>query len=214
MFIFLQKVNMKVFGIGLNKTGTTSLGSAIEILGFDKHHSYNLEMTRHWFNKELVPLFSFIDNYNNLEDWPWPLMYKVLYERYPDAKFILTTRISSEVWFKSLVKQSLGTGPTEFRKLIYGHYMPEGHKDEHIAIYENHNKEVIEFFKKNAPEKLIQVCWEHGDGWKELCTFLNKDIPKQDFPFLNRHTMEQFNKKSKKKNNSLKGLIRRIISTK
>ncbi|MFY0608665.1 MAG: hypothetical protein JXR10_18245 [Cyclobacteriaceae bacterium] len=28
---------MKIFGIGLNKTGTTSLGQALEILGYKKH---------------------------------------------------------------------------------------------------------------------------------------------------------------------------------
>lgn len=32
---------MKVFGIGLNKTGTTTLGKAIEILGFKNHIGYN-----------------------------------------------------------------------------------------------------------------------------------------------------------------------------
>ena len=125
---------------------------------------------------------------NNFEDWPWPLVYKEMYEKYPDAYFILTVRKSAEIWYKSLCKHAERIGPKKIRKRIYGYYMPQYHKREHISFYEKHNQSVIEFFQKNAPERLLVVCWENGNGWNELCHFLNKEIPDVDFPFLNRAT--------------------------
>jgi hypothetical protein len=30
------------------------------------------------------------------------------------------------------------------------------------------------------------VCWENGDGWKELANFLEKPVPDQPFPHINK----------------------------
>lgn len=177
---------MKIFGIGLNKTGTTSLGKALEILGYNNHITCDWELTKSYFDGNTDQIFSVADKHNNFEDWPWPLLYKELYKKYPESKFILTTRKSSTAWYKSLCKHSIRTGPTEFRKLIYGHYMPQDFPNEHIDIYESHNQNVSNFFNKEAPSQLIKVCWENGDGWNEICDFLNKDIPNFTFPFLNK----------------------------
>ena len=78
------------------------------------------------------------------------------------------------------------TGPTEFRKIIYGSYMPHDFEKEMIAFYEDHNRKAIEFFEANSPESLIVVNWEKGDGWKELCGFLEKPVPKVPFPITNQ----------------------------
>jgi hypothetical protein len=177
---------MKVFGIGLNKTGTTSLGHALEILGQQKHISCNSRLTKYWANNNLSPIISIAEKYDNFEDWPWPLVYKELYNEFEDAKFILTKRSSAEKWYESLCKHSLKTGPTEFRRLIYGHSMPQGFKTEHIQFYNRHNKEVIKFFQQNAPDKLLVISFEDGNNWQKICGFLNKEIPKIEFPLLNR----------------------------
>jgi len=31
---------------------------------------------------------------------------------------------------------------------------------------------------------LLVVCWENGDGWDKLCSFLNKRKPDEPFPHL------------------------------
>ena len=36
------------------------------------------------------------------------------------------------------------------------------------------------------PEDLLIVDWEKGQGWKELCSFLNKSVPNVSFPHDNR----------------------------
>lgn len=197
--------NSKVFGVGLNKTGTTSLGRALETLGFTDHLSCDLELTKRWAKNDFQPIFNVARKYNNFEDWPWSLMYRELYEEFEEAKFILTLRKSPEVWYKSLCDHSLKTGPTEYRRLIYGHFMPHDFKEEHIAFYKQHNQAVSDFFRRYAPEKLLIVSWEKGDGWPELCRYLDKEIPHEKFPFLNRHP-------SKKQPLTLKNMIRKGTS--
>ncbi|MEL6669173.1 MAG: sulfotransferase, partial [Bacteroidota bacterium] len=48
---------MKVFGIGLIKTGTTSLGKALEILGFNPHISYDEELMNCWMSSDFNPIY-------------------------------------------------------------------------------------------------------------------------------------------------------------
>jgi hypothetical protein len=116
---------MKVFGIGLNKTGTTTLAACLQELGF-RHTSCNLELTRNAAGGNLTPIFEHADQYESFEDWPWPLIYKELDQKYEDAKFILTRRTDASAWFSSLKRHALRTGPTEYREVAYGYPMPLG----------------------------------------------------------------------------------------
>ncbi|MBT8195292.1 MAG: hypothetical protein HKO56_05010 [Bacteroidia bacterium] len=177
---------MKVFGIGLNKTGTTTLGKALEILGFNNHVTFDLELTKNYYQNNFEPIISAASANNNMEDWPWPLVYEKMFSEFKNAKFILTTRSTAAVWYKSLCKHAERTGPTEFRKLIYGFEMPQGHKEEHVQFYNQHNQNVETFFTKKDPEKLLSVCWEDGSGWEEICHFLGCEIPREQFPNLNK----------------------------
>lgn len=177
----------KVFGIGMHKTGTSTLGSCLKTLGYTPTISHNLEALKYWRGNDLEKLWPIIDVYRGFEDWPWPLMYQQLYERYPNSKFILTKRLSTEKWYSSLAKHAKRYGPTEHRKLVYGYGMPEENKPYHLNFYEQHNREVMDFFQKNAPEKLLVVCWERGDNWTQLCDFLKKPQPNEPFPHLNQH---------------------------
>lgn len=175
---------MKVFGIGLNKTGTTTLGVCLTHLGF-RHATFNLEMTRSVARGDLEPVFDFVNQYDSFEDWPWPLIYRELDVRFPGSKFVLTTRLDAATWLRSLKKHALLTGPTEFREVAYGFADPYGHDAEHVDQYERHIREVTEYFA-DRPRDLLQVCWETGSGWKELCDFLGRDIPDVPFPHANR----------------------------
>lgn len=174
---------MKVFGIGLNKTGTTTLGKCFTHFGY-KHQSFDLGLMKHVSRGELEPVFDFVDEYDSFEDWPWPLIYEELDDHYPNSKFILTTRKDSSTWFESLRRHSERTGPTEFRKIAYGYEMPHGHESDHIEVYERHNGEVRDYFSDS--NDLLEVCWETGSGWKELCNFLNETEPDIPFPHANK----------------------------
>ena len=175
---------MKVFGIGMNKTGTTTLGECLRTLGY-RHTSYDLELLRCLHCGDLEPIFAVTDQFDSFEDWPWPLIYKELDERYPGSRFILTTRKSTSVWMRSLLKHAERTGPTEMREIVYGHAMPRGNEAAHTEKYESHNAAVREYFR-DRPLQFLEICWENGDGWTELCRILDKPIPDMPLPHANR----------------------------
>lgn len=176
---------MKVFGIGLNKTGTKTLGECFRILGYN-NKSFDLKLLKAVARRDFYELFATCDLYDSFEDWPWPLAYQELNDHYPDAKFILTQRDDPETWYASLCKHAELTGPTEARKIVYGSEMPHLHKDHHLDFYQRHNADVIAYFK-NFPDKLLVVSWENGNGWMEICNFLHiNDVPGCPFPHKNR----------------------------
>lgn len=178
-------MSMKVFGIGLNKTGTKSLGHCFTILGYN-NKSFDAHLLNCWKIGNIQTIFDCCEVYDSFEDWPWPLVYKELDQKYPDAKFILTLRRDPETWYNSLCRHSELTGPTEARKFVFGYDMPGGHKERHIEYYVNHQESVTHYFK-NRKEKLLTVTWENGDGWPQITSFLKSTInPTQPFPYLNR----------------------------
>ena len=176
---------MKIIGIGLNKTGTKSLGACMRHWGL-KHVSCSEEAFRYWRSGNYIELLKWVDKFDSFEDWPWPLFFKLIDENFPGAKFILTKRIDAETWFESLCRHADRTGPTDFRKYIYGYEMPHEHKDHHVKIYENHLASVRDHFR-SRPSDLLEVCWEDGDGWGELSGFLGFECPVSRFPHENRN---------------------------
>ena len=164
-------MTVKVFGLGLNKTGTSTLGVCFKHFGF-RHVSCRPDLLRSYRAGNLAPIWGVADAHDTFEDWPWPLMYRELYERYADcARYILTVRSSPEVWLESLKKHSLRTHPSRHCRMdAYGYNYPHGHEAEHLAAYAKHNAEVRAFFA-GCPELFLEVCWENGEGWGPLCSF-------------------------------------------
>ena len=186
---------MKVFGVGMFKTGTTSLQHALTLLNF-KHvppikyfdaftnlPDIDYDFINHTFtSNELNAIKEITSMYNAFSDHPWIWCYKQCYNLYPDAKFILTTRSSS---------QKVANSEINFWKAHQrvDQIDPESrdYPDAKLFIerYESHNSEVREFFV-DKPNNFLEVCWEHGHGWNELCEFLNLNVPKYvDFPHSN-----------------------------
>lgn len=176
---------MKIIGIGLNKTGTKTLGECFTILGYNHHISCNGVAFNLWRKGSTDELMKIASVYDTFEDWPWPLLYREFDKYFPGSKFILTTRKNSETWYKSLCNHSIHTGPTEYRKAIYGEYMPHDSKDKHIKFYESYNQTIRDYFHER-PQDCLEVCWETGDDWSILCSFLNLPIPNIPFPHTNK----------------------------
>lgn len=164
---------MKIIGAGLNKTGTKTLKKYLTEMGF-RNHSYDLDMFNEYRAGNFDKLFAVMEAYDSFEDWPWPLMYKEIDERFEDAVFVLTLRKSPEIWYKSLCKMAVRMGPfNKFEKHIYGYSMPQGKKKEHINFYNRHNEEVRAYFK-DRPGKLLEICWGEGDDGNKLAKFLGR----------------------------------------
>lgn len=173
----MGEARAKVVGIGLNKTGTKTLGRYLARWGY-RNRSYDSNTTTDSPSFELLEagrtdeLLASMDEYDSFEDWPWPLLYREIDERYPDARFVLTTRSSPDVWFRSLCNMTVRLGPLElFEKRVYGSAMPQGRKREHVEIYEAHNRAVREHFA-DRPGKLLEICWDDGDDAAKLAKFL------------------------------------------
>lgn len=173
---------MKIFCIGFHKTGTTSLKAALKTLG------YRVTGPNGMNDPDIASnVYSMADalvsQYDAFQDNPWPVIYRELDEKYPDSKFILTTR-RPESWIRSQVKH-FGRLETPMRKWIYGAGCPESNEEIYVKRYENHYREVMDYFR-DRPNDLLVLDLAKGDGWEKLCAFLGKDIPNKPFPHANK----------------------------
>jgi hypothetical protein len=175
-----QPAQTKVFGIGLNKTGTTTLAHCFRIFGY-KHLTTRRDLLVAYREGRLREIYSVIDKFQSFEDWPYPLMYRELFYQYPNAKFVLTKRKDAETWLRSLRKHSLITSPTgHCRRLAYGYNYPFYYSKAHIELYQKHNADVVSFFtEQGARDRLLIINWEEGDGWETLSAFLGVETPKK-----------------------------------
>ena len=180
----------KIFGIGLPKTGTTSLGYCFRRLGF-KHRSFDMDLAVQVKRNQLAPVLAEVERYEAFEDWPWFAIYRELDDKFPNSKFILTMRKDADTYVTSLKGHHEREGIRR-KDFIKPHWWNEVHGvepsewdyDKSAARYERHNRDVLEYFGERVDKDLLVVCWEHGDGWAKLCSFLNKRIPDESFPHL------------------------------
>ncbi|CAN5901047.1 hypothetical protein BH24DEI2_BH24DEI2_14060 [soil metagenome] len=188
---------MKVFGIGLSKTGTKTLGICLQRLGYD-HFSWNPDFTLQVLRGDLSEAARVAHRHDSFDDLPWPSLYKLMDEHFPDAKFVLTVRENPDVWYRSLVRHAEYKGATEERKLFYGHEIPHGYRREDVALYEQHSRDVQTYFK-DRPDKLLVICWKRERDWTQLCDFLGVAAPDEPLPHAN-----------KRRKRSLKQYVRRF----
>lgn len=92
----------KVFGIGFHKTATASLGSALELLGYNLGGKFPIDGPISHDALALRAIESAKD-YELFKDNPWPPLFKDLDRAFPGSKFILTIRDPDE-WLRSVVR--------------------------------------------------------------------------------------------------------------
>jgi len=176
--------DVKVFGIGLHKTGTSTLGACFRILGYRVMGYSQALFERAVAHDDPAPALEVVERYDAFHDWPWPLIYRELDRQFPGSKFILTVRENTDAWLQSLMQHALRTRPFgPNRKLVYGYRYPHKHQQAHIEFYLQHNRQVRKYFEGRSD--FMELCWERGDGWEALCTFLGRPIPDQPFPHFN-----------------------------
>lgn len=178
----------KIFGIGWAKTGTTTLGECFRILGFN-HQSQRLDLVRNLGQGDLAPIIGVAKNKDTFEDWPWIILYKELDKFFANSRFILTKR-DPQKWIISYQNMLHTQGQVSdelnrIRRVLYGLPFPNVTEEQLIECYVRHNQEVMDYFE-DRPQSLLVVNWEKGDGWKELCKFLGRDIPTRAFPHANK----------------------------
>lgn len=174
----------RVIGIGYSKTGTSTLRECFDQLGLS-YLGFEVQRTREVVDGDPQHALEALSAYDAAANWPWPIIYKDIDAAYPDSQFVLTVRRDSKTWMESLKRQAEEKPNSVYREWVYGHRNPVGNEQDLIQKYERHNHEVRSYFA-DRPGKLLEVCWETGSGWNELCTFLNLPIPRTPFPHANR----------------------------
>lgn len=186
----------KIFGIGLSKTGTTSLTCALRMLGYRAKH-FPFTTVRYDGAGQRAICFEKIDRYGALTDTPIPAIYKELDERYPGSKFILTVR-DMETWLRSCRRHHVWPGRfvsdraighrAQMKSILSLHLDLYGAVwfDEHAfrQAHEQHMMDVRAYFQ-DRPEDLLIMDFGRGDGWEVLCPFLGRPLPEEPFPKRN-----------------------------
>ncbi len=184
-------MSQKIIGLGLSRTGTTSLDHFLKKLGYDSHH-----FIPGLFQK---PNWQFLENCDAVMDSPIPLIYQEIDERFPNSRYILTTR-DEESWLTSM-KWMLTHGKViwnysaELQKYHQELYHCYRYK-EHILRrrWREYHEEVKDYFK-DRPQDIYTINISEGFDTKALCQWLGKtpiDAPepkvnaRRDAPLVKR----------------------------
>lgn len=144
-------------------------------------------LLKDWWRGDIDHLIEVAAGYDVLEDLPWPLVYREMADAFPDAKFVLTRRCSTEKWLRSQQSHVAEKGEYGMHRRIYGSANPSADPELYRAFYVRHNEETRAFFG----DRLLDVCWEEGDGWSQLCGFLGEPVPRCPFPHSNPTTTKR-----------------------
>ncbi|HET9337240.1 MAG TPA: sulfotransferase [Sphingomicrobium sp.] len=171
----------KVFGLGFHRTGTTTLHTALQELGYRVVGMRPNDWAA-YERGDLDELRRTADQFDGFRDMPWPLLYEWLDRTYPDARFVLTMR-STDSWLASC-RGVFGTRPHPVLPRIYGVERFPGNEALAAQVYEAHNASVRSHFA-GQPDRFLELDLEAGDGWEALCDFLGEPIPDRPFPHAN-----------------------------
>lgn len=204
---WLNRNSAKIFCISFQRTGTTSVGK------FFMDHGYKVatwsvsrrnKWTLSWFKGDYETIFNSKDFKASqvFEDDPWWCLdfYKILFHRYPKAKFVLLERDANE-WYDSMIKHSNGKtlGNTHRHSFIYGrlseYYLEDQDKksaytheldnllplnedlrEHYIKIYRERIEEVKLFFRIHDSDRLLYGRLEDPKIWYKMGHFFKLKV--------------------------------------
>lgn len=176
---------MKIFCIGLNKTGTSSLHRALQDLGFKSQHFGGPPIRKAVERaiSEEKPLLTYLpeaDAYSDIQRLS--VNFERLDGEYPGSKFILTTR-PVEGWVDSRRRHVERNLEAKARGEYDGTFL-EIETEKWHDLFEQHHRAVAEYFE--GRDDFIEFRVTDGDGYEKLCPFLGVKKPRSEFPWRNR----------------------------
>jgi hypothetical protein len=187
-----QSPKTKVFCIGFQKTGTSSMRDALKSIGYRVAGHYGTDLPLEELRTRYVAMgLAMAKDYDAVQDMPWALIYRELDAAFPGAKFIYTMR-DADNWINSMVKH-FETRPSSVRQLTYGaeYPCPAGNEEAYKKVYLEHRSAVMDYFA-GRPDDFLTMDLERGDGWAELGAFLGlKDVPQGPFVHSNPAEMRE-----------------------
>ncbi|MFN8494841.1 MAG: sulfotransferase [Caldilineaceae bacterium] len=206
---------MQVIGAGLGRTGTLSLKTALEELGFGPCYHMQELVLRHpehidtWVDAlygRPVDWKTFFKPYQATVDYPGCNYYQELMDVYPDAKVILTVRdpqkwyesayhtiyaISKVIpsWIKYISPQRAKLNEMIGNQIWQRQFSNFEDRAQSIAVFKQYNETVKQTV---LPERLL--VFEVKQGWEPLCQFLGVPVP-QDKPFPHLNDTAEFRRR-------------------
>jgi hypothetical protein len=193
---------LDVIGVGFGRTGTLSLKSALERLGFGPcHHMVELvesaEQISLWkrlADGETPDWDAVFRGYRSTVDWPSVRFWRQITGHFPQAKVILTVR-DPQRWYESVAQSiylaasgpvpsdpAMAQMPQVVRDLLWdGEFDGRFEDMDHaIEVFNEHNDAVR---REISPDRLL--VFEVGQGWEPLCALLGVPVPDEPFPRTN-----------------------------
>lgn len=179
----------KIFCIGLNKTGTTSLHTALKILGFNSVHykdklgnSIKKTIRDNYLNG--IDILTNLREYDAFLDWDSTHtveIFKQFDKQYPNSKFIINIR-EMDTWLDSREKHVKRN--QILRKNNPNIKWTKVDREKWSELYKKHYNSALKYFKKREKDYII-IDVTKKEGWEKICNFLNRPIPKIPFPKKN-----------------------------
>jgi hypothetical protein len=193
---------LDVIGAGFGRTGTLSLKSALERLGFGPcHHMVelieNAEQISRWrrlADGETPEWDAVFRGYRSTADWPSVRFWRETTDHFPQAKVILTVR-DPRRWYESVAQTihqaEAGPAPADpvmaqMRRVVHdllwvGEFDGRFEDMDHaIEVFNEHNEAVR---REISADRLL--VFEVAQGWEPLCAFLDVPVPDEPFPRTN-----------------------------
>lgn len=200
----------KIFCIGANKTGTTSVEQAFLDLNFKLGNQHKAQdLIEHYKRRDFKQIAKFCKSATVFQDAPFSWHYTgvMMHQFYPDAKFILTVRDSPEQWYHSLVnfhKKLLGISEglptieqmknkkrgdqtTMWSNFNVRHDIQDEdpyNKDRLIAYYNDHNRIIKDYFRFS--KNLLVINLSDSNSYARFCDFVNVKPLYDQFPWKNK----------------------------
>lgn len=197
-------MTLHVVGAGLPRTGTASLGLALNhLLGGQVYHmsvipGHPFDLGDGWnqaLRGETPDWEAIFTGYMAAVDWPASHFWRELSAAYPDALVLLSVRDSAETWWQSaeatfLPFARMGLAPEwehgrGLQNLLTQFAGTERWNDPATlkAAYERHNAAV----RQAVPaHRLLE--WQASEGWAPVCQALGLPVPERPFPWVNRRS--------------------------
>ena len=195
---------IKVIGAGFGRTGTHSLATALEILGFRPcYHMLELQRNPNHINfwskvleKQNADWQEFFQPHNSTVEWPAVSFLSQILAAFPEAKLVLTLRDPDD-WYESAADTIFDAleislhnpNPDQqdqarfARRLILRRVFSNKYKDNDfvLGIYKRQISSAIEQVPR---EPLLLYCI--SEGWESLCAFMEIEPPGKPLPWVNK----------------------------
>lgn len=176
----------RIFGIGLNKTGTSSFDAALTLLGFHTLHDGGPAV--HEAVKRAIdanaPLLSNLDQ--RLDAFSdiglLSRRFRLLDKQYPGSRFVLTARPVEE-WMDSRRRHVQRNVALKEVGEYHGSFL-EVDEDKWLNEWDRHTERVRTYF--SGRHDFLETDLTHQPAWGPICGLLGVEEPAEPFPWANR----------------------------